>query len=460
MTPEFGPRRAGPPVGIAGQWVSGQMHYLRALAALLLACIAAAILAPYATNYISSRAVVNAPLNTVRSPIRGVIATPSATSGTGIEAGATLVAIDLEEPDRRYLEQLTARRSLLRATLAAIEAEAATLAAMRADMAARIEAFRARMIDRLAAEAAEVRGEVSAARARLANAEAVRRRSRALAARGHASATRSEADTAARDEAAGELARLQARIVKIEVERNAADRGISVQDNASDVPYSQQRLDEIRMRSAALGAERRRVAAELTALDLQIGAEAAQTARRQSFRPVAPAGGVVWKPSGSAGETVVPGDVLVQTIDCAARFIEVTLPERHFGDILPGDPARVRLKGGGETVEARVGAVLGAGAKFDHPRLAAGVFEPTPGQLRILIPLAGDALAGSPAAFCNVGRTAEVRFPSAGSWSLGGLAASGAGILESLFSTAASLPAAAESAVPDRPDRTALRPDR
>jgi len=241
------------------------MYYLRALAAIVLTLLTVSVLAPYATNYISSRAVVNAPLNTVRSPIRGVIAQPSANAGTGIEAGATLVTIDLEEPDRRYLEQLTARQSLLRETLAAIETEAAALDAMQADMAARIEDFRTRMIDRLAAEAAEAQAEVSAAEARLANAEAVRRRSIALAARGHASETRSEADTAARDEAAGNLARLHAVIGKIEVERNAADRGALVRDSASDVPYSQQHLDEIRMRSTALGAEHQRVSAELSA---------------------------------------------------------------------------------------------------------------------------------------------------------------------------------------------------
>jgi multidrug resistance efflux pump len=316
------------------------------------------------------------------------------------------------------------------------------------------------MIDRLAAEAAEARGEVSAATARLANAEAVRRRSIALAARGLTSETQSEADTAARDEAAGDVARLHAKIGKIEVERMAADRGISVQDSASDVPYSQQRLDEIRMRSAALEAEHRRVSAELSALDRQIEAEAEQTARRQTFRPIAPASGVVWKSSGAAGETVVPGDILVQTVDCAARFVEVTLPERHFGDISPGDPARVQLKGGGEMVEVPVGAVLGAGAKFDHPRLAAGVFEPNPDQLRILIPLDGEALAGDPAAFCNVGRTAEVRFPHASAWSLRGLVASGGAIVSSLFGPADTSAATADTAAPADTGRMARLPGR
>ena len=60
----------------------------------------------------------------------------------------------------------------------------------------------------------------------------------------------------------------------------------------------------------------------------------------------------------------------------------VTLAERHFGDIAPGEVAWVRLKGGGETISALGTAVLGAGAKFHHPRLAASVNEAKRNQLR------------------------------------------------------------------------------
>jgi hypothetical protein len=118
---------------------------------------------------------------------------------------------------------------------------------------------------------------------------------------------------------------------------------------------------------------------------------------------------VVWKESGSAGMTVVPGDVLMQMVNCEQRFIEVTLPERLFGDIAPGDIATVQLKGDGRTVTAPVTAVLGAGAKFDHPLLAAAVPETEPDHLRVLISLARIDLGDTAGNFCQVGRSAEVR---------------------------------------------------
>jgi len=190
----------------------------------------------------------------------------------------------------------------------------------------------------------------------------------------------------------------------------SVEAGIFVQDGWNDVPYSQQRLDEIVLRLAALTTEARRAAGERAAVDGQIAIEEKLIFDLETFNPTAPSAGVIWKQSGNVGETVVPGDVLVQTIDCTARFVEVTLPERYFGDIKPGDTAWVRLKGGGNAVSARVSAVLGAGAKFDHPRLAASVSEAKPDQLRVLVSLRGAGIDGEPSTFCHVGRTAEVRF--------------------------------------------------
>jgi multidrug resistance efflux pump len=221
---------------------------------------------------------------------------------------------------------------------------------------------------------------------------------------------RAEAEAAAHSEAVAEVSRLGARLERVSIEVAAAEAGTFVQEGWNDVPYSQQRLDGIALKLAALETERRRTAGERTALERQIAVEQQLIAERETFSPVAPSAGVIWKQSGAVGETVVPGDVLVQMVDCDARFVEVTLAERHFGDIAPGDTAWVRLKGDDEAVAARVSAVLGAGAKFDHPRLAASVAQAKPDQLRVLVSLRDAGIDGEPGAFCHVGRTAEVRF--------------------------------------------------
>ncbi len=378
--------------------------------------LAAAVLwtvVPNAANYVSSQAVVNAPLNTVLSPLQGYITRRSPPPGTGITAGQALVTVEIEERDRRYLEQLRARLALVEESLNSIDAETAELGALEQVMSDRIASYQTRVIERLDAESREASAALESAEAQHENSFAILKRAEALRSRGHATATRTDADTAAHAGATAEVARVRARLERIAVERAAVEAGVFVQDGWNDVPYSQQRLDGITLQLASLATERRRLDSERLALTGQITGETRLVEEREIFAAQAASGGVIWKQSGAVGETVVPGDVLVQMVNCESRFVEVTLHERHFKSIELGGTAWVRLKGGGEPVGARISAVLGAGAKFDHPRLAAAVTEAKPDQLRVLISLAETRIDDEPGAFCHVGRTAEVRFERA-----------------------------------------------
>jgi hypothetical protein len=93
-----------------------------------------------------------------------------------------------------------------------------------------------------------------------------------------------------------------------------------------------------------------------------------------------------------------------------------------------------------------VTGVLGAGAKFDHPRLAASVSEAKPDQLRILISLRDAGVDGEPGAFCNVGRTAEVRFERRDLGALRGMVQTVAAQLAALFAGTDPIAALGDSA--------------
>jgi multidrug resistance efflux pump len=425
---------------------------LRILAAVALGGAVIWATAPYATSYVSSQAVVNAPLNTVLSPMQGHITRRSPPAGTGVATGEALITIELEERDRRYLGELRARLALLDESLGSTEAEEAKLDALEEVMTTRISNYRARMLDRLAAEMREAGAALSAAEARRDNAVAVLTRSETLIRNGHATTMRIEADLAAHAAAVAEVLRLGARLERVQIETEAVEAGIFVQEGWNDVPYSQQRLDGIILARAALASEQRRIRGERAGIARQIAGEEKRVAGRETFSPVAPSGGVVWKESGAVGETVVPGDVLVQLVDCDARFVEVTLAERHFGAIAPGDTAWVRLKGGGDAVSARVTAVLGAGAKFDHPRLAASVSEAKPDQLRVLVSLRDTAIGGEPGAFCHVGRTAEVHFGRRDLGVLSGVAQAFGEQVRSVFAMTGLTPALTGPTAARRPD--------
>ncbi len=133
---------------------------------------------------------------------------------------------------------------------------------------------------------------------------------------------------------------------------------------------------------------------------------------KASFEPRAASTGVVWRAAPAAGTSVASGDALVELLDCERRFVEVSLSGRHFENIAPGDPATILLKGSGKRFTAHVEAVGGAGARFDHPNLASDTPSVAAGDVQILVRLDPVDLddPNVAATFCDVGRTAEVRF--------------------------------------------------
>lgn len=365
--------------------------------------------APFATSYVSSQAVVNAPLDTVLSPIDGRIFQRSPAVGAEVEPGQQLVIVEAGVRDRRYLEELQAQLDQTAARLAAIDAEIAELTALRRITEGRVGTYRKRMLERLDAEAREITAAISAAVAARTTTAADRRRAGALARHGYVSTARLETVDTMHTESVAEVQRLRARLAQVEVEIAAAGAGVFVRAGWNDVPYSQQRLDEIRLRLASLAGRRQRVEAERASLKERFVAERRRIADHDVFRPLASTAAVVWTDSGERGDTVMVGDLLMQTVDCDERFIELTLPERHFGAIAPGELAWVRLKGSDAEFKAPVSAVLGAGATFDHRHLAADIPEAKVGYLRVLVSLRDTAIERNQGAFCHVGRTAEVR---------------------------------------------------
>lgn len=386
-----------------------KMRNLRIVAAVGLGGAVIWATAPFATNYVSSEAVVNAPLNTVRSPINGRIVQASPDVGTTVEPGQRLVSVVAEVHDRRNFEELLAQRMVTEARIAAIDAELTDLATFKTTAQRRVVGYRQRTVERLRAEARETKAAIASAEARRTMSTTSRQRAETLARYGRVSKARLESTETQYKAAAAEVTRLHARLAQVKTKIAAAQSGIFIDAGWNDVPYSQQRIDEIRLRRAELSGERRRLKAKLDALKKQISAEKLLTVGRDNFQPIAPSAGVVWTESGTPGETVVAGDVLVQTVDCGGRFIEFTLPETYFADIARGDVAHVQLKGSEARFLAPVSAVLGAGASFGLRDLAASVPEAERDHLRVLVSLKGAAIDRARGAFCQVGRTAEVR---------------------------------------------------
>lgn len=364
-----------------------------------------AILTPRVTSYISTSAVVNAPMITVRSPFNGRI-TEAPGMGAVIRAGQPIASVEPAVEQRRKLIDLVAERNARDRAIGALKGQIARLDALLATERGRIGARGALALRRQDARIADAKAAIAQAEASAWEARARFARTRKLAETGIvATAIR---ETVAREVTVAEetVARERARLSQLAVDREGISSGLLSDGDAGD---PEARVQDIALRIADLTTELARFEAERAAVDIR--ARALATDR---FTPVASGTAVVQGLLTRVGEEVHDGETMMRLVDCDRRFLEVAVSERHFESIAPGAPATVRLRGAARPFEARVTAVRGAGAKLAFPDLAAEPPLVPEGQLRVLIalePVAFDGATGEMAAnFCDVGRTAEVRF--------------------------------------------------
>lgn len=386
---------------------------LRLSAASLLTGAAVITVAPHITHHISTTAMVNAPLIRISAPYDGRVAVPSAAKATVPPADEALLEVVAEGAEAGEVEELAARLTTVRARERALARQVERLERMQVELRRRMErhltiAGRWAQAERRRAQAA-----TRASVARQARLTTELARARRLSERGVV--TDSELDeTRARAEVlAADLARRRAEEAALEAQAEALLKGVPIDAGDGGGLDLRRRLDDLRLRLVDLRGRRAEARGRLAALETQLEAARAALKARRSFRPMASAGRVVWRPSPDPGTPVSREQVLLELLDCRRRFVEVALPERHFERIRPGDPASVQLKGGAERFEARVEAIGGAGTWRRNAALAAAPrAEAGSGELHAVLRLrpADVSRPEVAATYCDVGRSAQVRF--------------------------------------------------
>ncbi|MBS0125366.1 HlyD family efflux transporter periplasmic adaptor subunit [Thetidibacter halocola] len=393
---------------------------LRLAVGLLVLSGAAITTAPHVLNTISESAVINAPVLSVKAPFDGVLIAGDRRRGDPIAPGQTMVSIAASRIQRAELERLKAREATLTEHVLALSAEILRLEALDVSLADRSEQIRRIAFDVLVLERDALLGRVGAADRRAANLAAEADRFERLEQVGAVAGNRAGDIRTEAAIAADERRALGAELARAERQIRAVEGGALPAFGSEDGAYAQQRRDEVAIRLADLQTRRAIAAAEQRSTGAELAALGAMLTEEERFAPVAEAGGLAWTPSPSANSPVASGDEIMQVLDCSRRFLEVQIPESHFEHVHPGDTAQVRLKGAQTVFPAEVEAVLGAGALTETGRLAAQPPRTEIGRLTVVLRLppadvTDPVIAGR---FCNVGRTAQVRFEREGAMSV------------------------------------------
>ena len=385
---------------------------LRVLVALILLTVVGFSVVPYATSYVSTSAVVNAPLINISSPFDGVILTQTRAVSMPVKNGDTLFVLENSRSQRGNLQNVQTSLGSLSGEIVGMEKQTRDLTKLRETLIARRDALVAARVAWFVPRLAEATANITRANINFQEAERNAERIVKLVERG--AVTQSNALDASVDlsKAVAELAQQQAAFDQLVVERDTLDGEMGVDLTSSAFEQIEYRLDEITIRLADLEARLLERYAQRAGIKTQISSMVIEAQRQESFSPHVTTSGIIWEASAAEGTTVVTGERVATVLDCSLRFLEVELPERNFENVPTGTLATVQLKGSSVKFSAEVLAAYGSGARPNTDMQAARERIETRNGFRVIVGLGSVNVDDTTAAgsFCDVGRTAEVRF--------------------------------------------------
>jgi multidrug resistance efflux pump len=382
-------------------------RWIRILAGIALLAIGLWSLGPQFVFRVTREARINARVIPVHAPIEGQVVVAPPAPGTPLARGDIATVIANPALDRGRYEQLVTERAMLAARIEAADGQLAALTDLRREFDERLERFRGANLRRSALRIREAQAafEVAASVATERHDEADRKRN--LGADGVASPAAVLSARRAAEQAEVEATRLRITAERLAHEHAALEEGVLVGEERDDVPYSQQRVDEIRLRAVEIVARRREDEARLAALNRAITAESRRLDRLARAEVRAPSTGILWQSLAVQGASVGPTTELFTLIDCTELVVTAKYSERYFESILPGQRATVQLLGGGN-LDAVVESVRGLDVSSAEDRLAARMMDLADGEFLVTLRLDSAELRGRKAAFCQVGRSVEV----------------------------------------------------
>lgn len=355
-------------------------------------------------------AVVNAEVAVIASATEGVMLDGPPAVGTALAKGESVGQVENHRQDRSFLGELQTEHASLTERIAALTRQESAMMRTSSVLADRIGVHRAFELKRLENAVTEGAALIAAIDAKLEAARLEHGRTRKLVKAGTVTRARHDEARLLESELSSERAAAVARLQVLETRLSAVRANTFLTEGQNDVPYSQQRLDEVNLRLEDLRARRSEYRIRIAEIDRQIGAEKDRLATHQHAVYGAPVDGVIWKRFVKPGNEVVIGTELAEMVDCRSVFLDVSLDEDMFPDLATGQTVAIRFVGERHQYSARVRSIRGAGAVIEDRLLAARTQPRGPREFQVILDFDAGSAGAAPENFCLIGRSAEVAF--------------------------------------------------
>ena len=306
--------------------------------------------------------VVNAPKYLIRAPIEGVFRIANLGVGSRIVPGEAIATISNERVDDQLEAELSAKLLRLIREIAAQEVILREIDTFRERLLTRLDELRKtniRKYDQLIMGSTE-----RAAKLQLMTDSSFQdlQRFAMLAKAGVETPVRVDGYRRVfiQNESDSKTA---ARVASLTViDKEAAEKGYFLGENVWDVPYTQQRLDEIVILSQQLALRSQVLEAEREEVTERLASERTRTALLRRLTIYSQSTAVVSALLAGDGFEVLKGEALMEVLDLSRTYLEATLPESRYERLRQGAQVRAKLVNSGTFLRGTIVCVLGPGA--------------------------------------------------------------------------------------------------
>jgi multidrug resistance efflux pump len=374
------------------------------------ALIAAVVLVPALASFQSINAIVNTHYVTIKSPIEGALAGFTKMPGQPIELGEELLKISNTRFKESAINEMEVEQKTLSERSLGLQQHLQNLRQLQKELQNRVAVHRTHEFLRLEEQLAQAKSEKKAQESLIREQQLLAQRNALLVKENFISPSQNEAAQYALEVTQSRLDIFQARIRLLENEKQAVQRFVYLGEGRNDVPYTQQRLDDVRLQITEVAARLRENERRSADVQWQISKERESMAVSREVRVLAPSQGVLWRKFGSNGTEVVVGTDLAHVITCDNLFLDVAVPESSLESFQIGKPVQYRLIGSTAWLTGHIQAVTGSGNNLQDTTLVAQL-QREKKDARIFVKIHAADLNKPQENLCFAGRKVDVKVP-------------------------------------------------
>lgn len=372
--------------------------------------IAAVVLVPALASFQSINAIVNTHYVTIKSPIEGALDGFAKMPGQPIAQGEELVRISNTRFKESAVNEMEVEQKTLAERSLGLQQHLKNPQQLQKDLQKRVSVHRTHEFLRLEEQLAQAQSEKKAQESLIREQQLIAQRQALLVKENFISPAQNEAAQYALEVTQSRLDIFKARIRLLETEKQAVKSFVYLGEGRNDVPYTQQRLDDVRLQITEVAARLRENERRSADVQLQISQERESMAVSREVRMQSPSTGVLWRKFGSNGTEVVIGTDLAHVITCDNLFLDVAVPESSLESFEIGKPVQYRLIGSTTWLTGQIHAVTGSGNNLQDTTLVAQL-QREKKDARIFVKINAADLSKPQENLCFAGRKVDVKVP-------------------------------------------------